>query len=118
MTLADQRIGFIGGGAMAEALTGGLLAAGVEAQQIRISEPRTQRRDHLADRLGVATGNDNAELVGASDLVVLAVKPDVASRALAELSLPDTELLRPLWVSIAAGVRLVLYGRIVTAALF
>ena len=29
MTLADQRIGFIGGGAMAEALAGGLIAAGV-----------------------------------------------------------------------------------------
>ena len=60
MSLAGRRIGFIGGGAMAEALAGGLIAGGVSAAQIRIAEPLPERCTQLRDRLGVAAGVDGS----------------------------------------------------------
>ena len=107
MTLADRRIGFIGGGAMAEALAGGLLAAGVASERVIVAEPEAERREHLAARLGVTALPDNADAVSGSDVVVLAVKPDVVEPALAALrEAGAADLKRPLWISIAAGLTL------------
>ena len=55
MSLKDSRIGFIGGGAMAEALAGGLVASGVAPANIRVSDIAPERRSHLEAALGVAT---------------------------------------------------------------
>lgn len=106
--LEGRRIGFIGGGAMASALAGGLRAAGVPADAIAVSEPDGARRRAIADAQGVKAVEDNAEAVTGSDVVVIAVKPNVVGPALAELRgrLDDASLRRPLWVSIAAGVPL------------
>ena len=106
MSLAGRRIAFIGGGAMAEALASGLIAGGVSASQIRIAEPLPERCAQLRDRLGVAAGADYADAVRDSDLVVLAVKPGVVPTALTALRATDLDLTSPLWISIAAGVRL------------
>ena len=109
MSLAGRRIAFIGGGAMAEALAGGLIASGVSANQIRIAEPLPERCAQLRDRLGVAAEADYADAVRGSDLVVLAVKPGVVPTALATLAAlraEDLDPTSPLWISIAAGVRL------------
>jgi len=106
VSLAERRIAFIGGGAMAEALAGGLIAAGVPAAQIQIAEPRPERCALLRERHGVAAGADYADAVRGSDLVVLAVKPDVVPTALATLGAEELDLTSPLWVSVAAGVRL------------
>jgi len=106
MSLTDRRIGFIGGGAMAEALAGGLLSSGVAASQIQVAEPSPERCARLRDRLGVVAAADYAGAVRDSDLIVLAVKPDVVPAALDALRATDLDLTRPLWISIAAGVRL------------
>jgi pyrroline-5-carboxylate reductase len=106
MSLAERRIAFIGGGAMAEALAGGLIAGGISAGQIRIAEPRSERCAELRERHGVAASADYANAVRDSDLVVLAVKPGVIPTALAALRAEDLDLTSPLWISIAAGVRL------------
>ena len=55
MSLKNVRIGFVGGGAMAEALLGGLLAAGVPAEHLCAADPDPTRRDHLKRRLAIAT---------------------------------------------------------------
>ena len=91
---------------MAEALAGGLVAGGVSAAQIQIAEPLPERCAQLRDRLGVAAEAGYANAVRDSDLVVLAVKPDVVPTALAALRAEDLDLTSPLWISIAAGVRL------------
>ncbi len=103
--LATQRIGFLGAGAMGEALAGGLLAAGVPRAQVRAADPDAARRDAVSRALGIATGDDNAAVVRESDVVVLAVKPALVPRVLADLraALGDA-LAKPLWISIAAGV--------------
>jgi pyrroline-5-carboxylate reductase len=106
VTLSTKRIGFVGGGAMAEALAGGLIAGGVAAERVGIAEPRAERRRQLAEQLAVATFDDNAQVIRDRDLVVLAVKPDVVVPALEQLRASALDLTRPLWISIAAGIRL------------
>ena len=103
--LDGVRIGFLGAGAMAEALAGGLRASGIPAPSLRLSDPDPARRKHVEQALGLTTTDDNAALVAASDLVVLAVKPQVVPGALAALT-REPDLARPLWVSIAAGIRI------------
>jgi pyrroline-5-carboxylate reductase len=103
--LATQRIGFLGAGAMGEALAGGLLAAGVPRARVRAADPDPARREAVSRALGIATGDDNVGVVRESDVVVLAVKPALIPRVLADLrtALGDA-LAAPLWISIAAGV--------------
>jgi pyrroline-5-carboxylate reductase len=103
--LAEQRVGFVGAGAMAEALAGGLAAAGVDAQRMRAADPDPARRERFEAMLGIAACEDNAAVVAQSDVVVLAVKPQVVAAVLADLA-GGPDLSHPLWISIAAGVRL------------
>ncbi len=101
--LPDLAVGFLGGGSMAEALVGGLLAAGLSAKRIRVADPDPERRKRLGDRFGVATSPSNREAAEGSEAVVLAVKPGVVDAALDGLE--DLAGGR-LWISIAAGVPL------------
>jgi pyrroline-5-carboxylate reductase len=112
VSFQDLRVGFVGGGAMAEALLGGLLAAGHAPARLRAADPDPARRKRL-EELGVPVGAENAEVVRASDLVVLAVKPGIVGRALADVvsALTPAECLRPCYVSIAAGLPLAALGR-------
>lgn len=103
--LADKRIGFIGCGAMARALAGGLLASGVSADRLRASDLSDEQRAAFEAEHGVKTTPNNGEVVAASDVVVLCLKPTVVPAALRGLESGD-DLLRPLWISVAAGVRL------------
>jgi len=104
MSLKDKRIGFIGGGAMAEALAGGLIAAGVPPDRIQVSDVAAERRDHLEEALGVRTSEANGAIARASEIVVLAVKPAMVEPVLNTLRESDAPaLLAPLWISIAAG---------------
>jgi pyrroline-5-carboxylate reductase len=106
MSLKDRQIGFIGGGAMAEALLGGLVAAGVTPARLCAADPEARRRTHLARSLGVRGTPDNAEAVQGSDAVVLAVKPKLVPDVIAALPRDAVEPSRALWISIAAGVTL------------
>jgi pyrroline-5-carboxylate reductase len=107
MSLEGKRIGFIGAGAMAEALVGGLVAAGTPADCISAADPDPARRGSVGERFGIATTPDNAEVVRASDVVVLAVKPGAVAPVLEALRAnPEIDVAAPLWVSIAAGVTL------------
>ena len=104
--ITDTRIAFVGGGAMAEAFIGGLLAKGLAApQRIIASDPLPERRRHLAGSLGIATTASNREAVRGADVVVLAVKPQVAGRVLEDLA--GGELApEALLMTFVAGVRI------------
>jgi len=102
--LATPTIGFLGCGAMARALAGGLVAAGVGAARLRGADPVAAARDAFSKATGADAGAANAEVVAASDVVVLAVKPGLVPGVLGGLAGGD--LARPLWISIAAGVPL------------
>jgi pyrroline-5-carboxylate reductase len=100
--ISTQKIGFIGGGNMAEALIKGLETGGVPAASVLVSEPNDQRREWMRDKYGVAVINDNAELVRSCSLVVLAIKPQIVKKVLAGLGEPFAG--DKLMISILAGV--------------
>jgi pyrroline-5-carboxylate reductase len=105
--LANKRIGFLGGGAMAQALASGLVASGVATEAVAASDPDRARREALKTAPGIETFETNADLVARSDLVVLAVKPGLVEAVLEEVVAVNRDgALAPLWVSIAAGVPL------------
>lgn len=97
------QIGFIGGGNMARAMIGGLIAAGHPVSEIRVAEPDAEQRASLNTQWpDLETSDDNADVAAWSALCVLAVKPQVMPGvALALAGLPS----HPLYLSIAAGVR-------------
>lgn len=81
-----MKIGFIGGGTMAEAILGGMLDAGVApASDVTIGEPVPARRDYLAERYGVAVTGANDEVINACELISLAVKPQDLSKVYADI---------------------------------
>ncbi len=101
--LEGRRIGFIGCGAMSEALAGGLVAAGVPHDALRGADLSETQRAGFESRVGVKTTPDNAEVVGESDVVILCVKPNVVGAVLSSLG-DAVDRARPLWISIAAGI--------------
>lgn len=103
--MTEQRIGFIGGGNMARSLVGGLIANGVPADRLCVSDIAEDKREALAQQFHVRTLADNDDVVAASDIVVLAVKPQTL-RAVLERLAPGVRARRPLLISIAAGVQL------------
>ncbi|NOU32364.1 MAG: prephenate dehydrogenase/arogenate dehydrogenase family protein, partial [Polyangiaceae bacterium] len=99
----DKRtFGFVGGGNMAAALIRGLLGANVPQKCIIVSDVKAERTAALHAEHGVRVTADNRALVKESDIVVIAVKPQVIDRVLDALA-GD---LRPehLVISVAAGV--------------
>jgi pyrroline-5-carboxylate reductase len=102
--LEGRRIGFIGCGAMACALAGGLREAGLAADALLGADPFEAARTRFAAATGAQVGLDNDAVVREADLVVLATKPGAVAGLLAALDPSACE--RPLWLSIAAGVPL------------
>ena len=103
--MLDDRIGFIGAGKMGSAIIKGILQAGlVERSQLAASDPVEALGKALVEETGVRFLQDNAGLVEASDIVILAVKPQVMDGMLRDLA--GAPLGDRLWVSIAAGVPL------------
>ena len=106
-----KKLGFIGGGNMAEALAHGLIQHKVfKPAEIIVSDVEPERRRKLARALKVATTDDNLEVLRESAAVLLAVKPQIIDIVMEELA---AELAKAgkkaagkgkLFISIAAGI--------------
>jgi pyrroline-5-carboxylate reductase len=99
------RIGFLGAGRMATALAHGWLAAGLTTTgRLIASDPLPQARDDFHSTTGVRVVNDNRQVVATSDVLVVAVKPQILASVLHEIqpTLQEGQLV----VSIAAGISL------------
>jgi pyrroline-5-carboxylate reductase len=104
--MSEQTLAFIGGGHMATSLIGGLLADGRNPQSIWVADPERNKLDGLHSRFGVNTTPDNLQAAQAADVVILAVKPQQLKTVAGALKAVVTPT-RPLWVTIAAGIRIV-----------
>lgn len=103
--MMEQRIGLIGAGQMATALACGFIKTGLTAaERILAADVDPVACQRFTERSGAPTTSDNAAVVGQSDLIILAVKPQQVESVAAGLrgKLGAKQLL----VSIAAGVRL------------
>ena len=99
------KVAFVGGGNMARALAGGMLVAGYAPNHILVSEPLAEHRESLAKEFpGTVIRENNADVVGEAECVVLAVKPQILPRVCKPLA-AIVQVKKPLVISIAAGVR-------------
>lgn len=99
---SGTRLGFIGAGNMARSLIGGLRARGMDVNNIAASDPSSECLAAV-QKLGVQTLTSNAELVAKSEVVVLAVKPQVMIEVVQGVA-GALAARKPLLVSIAAGI--------------
>ena len=96
--MTSPKLQFIGGGKMAEALLGGMIATGwAAAEEIHVVEPSAERQAILSDAYPSLSIGD-APAVGVD--AVLAVKPQIAPEVFPGLAAASV----PRLLSIAAGI--------------
>ena len=101
--VGSRKIGLIGGGNMGEALINGLLHSGqFDTSQVIVSDISRDRLSYLQKKYQLTTLSDNGKLARASDVIILAVKPQQMGDVLDEINGQVEHL--PLVISIAAGV--------------
>lgn len=97
-----KAIGFIGGGAMAEAIIKGLLGKGAQPERITVSDLSTQRLEYLENHLKVKIVRENKSVVQNSEVIIMAVKPQNLGEAV--MSLAPQITADKLLISILAGI--------------
>ncbi|MDL2205960.1 pyrroline-5-carboxylate reductase [Eubacteriales bacterium OttesenSCG-928-N13] len=94
-------LGFVGAGNMAGAIIKGAVGAGIlKGEQIHVYDLDTAKLDQLASELGVIKHDSCDALVAGSDMIVMAVKPQILGGVLTEQKMG---LAGKAVISIAAG---------------
>lgn len=82
-----KKIGFIGCGNMAKAMIGGIIESKlVAAADIIASDGYMPSLEEAKSKYGINISQDNKDVVRASDIVFLAVKPNMYEKVIAEVS--------------------------------
>lgn len=99
----NKRIAFIGSGNMGEALIKGITGASVfKNKNIIVTDIRKERLEHIKRLYKVNTTTDNRYAVKKSDIILLAVKPQIISKVVKEIG--DLIDKGKLIITIAAGI--------------
>jgi len=100
------RITFIGCGNMGRSLIGGLLANGYPPNYLCGSDIDAEKRQLTVKmHADITVMQNNIEAIKSTDVVVLAVKPQIMKEMLTQLN-ETLQQKHPLLISIAAGIRL------------
>jgi pyrroline-5-carboxylate reductase len=103
VSVKGKTIGFVGSGAMGEALIKGIVEATLVAPDAILAfDVRAERLTELSQRYGIRPAKSNAEVVRGADVVILAVKPQIMGSVLDDVRTALGR--RNLFISIAAGV--------------
>lgn len=101
--LINKQLGFIGGGAMAEALIRGIINAKlVNPGQITVNDISNSRLEHLSNTYSVNICKSSLTVAEKSDITFLCIKPQVIHSVLKDISpvVSPSQVI----VSIAAGI--------------
>ena len=96
-------IGFIGAGNMAYALASGLVNNGFTAKNIKLSDTDEALLAKRADEFGFEVFTDNVQLASQSEIIIIAVKPQILSKVCQQLQTHISH--NPLIISVVAGVK-------------
>jgi len=102
-----MKMTFIGGGNMATAMIGGMVAQGFSGSDIHVVDPSEPRQRELVQQFGVSCAPPGAPLPP-SAAIVFAVKPQQLRQIAEELK---NQIGQALVISIAAGIRADTLGR-------
>ncbi len=98
-----NKVTFIGAGNMNKAIITGLVKQGFAAKNIMVSNPSAEKREAMAQQLGICQSADNIVAANFSDTIVLGVKPhfiaDVCQQLAANIDLSNKTI-----ISVAAGI--------------
>ena len=101
--LKNQTIAVVGAGHMAGAMIGGMVRSKlVPAKSIVATRRSPEALAELQKKWGVRTSTDNKKAVAEADIVILAVKPQMAKKVLLELA--GTIRAEQLVISVMAGI--------------
>lgn len=98
-----KTITFIGVGNMASAIIGGMLNSGCPAGLITVYDKMSEKASVFTEK-GVKLAGSLLEAAEASELILLAVKPQNFSDVLSELRTGGIDLSKKTFISIAAGI--------------
>lgn len=101
----NKTIGFIGCGNMAQAMIGGIVKSNLlSSKKVIASNPSNKSLNKVKEEYNISITNDNKEVAGFSDIVILAVKPYKYFEVIDEIksSLKKEAVI----VTIAAGITL------------
>ena len=100
-----KKLGFIGGGNMAEALARGLVEHKIfKPAELIVSDVDAGRRRKINRGLKIAVTDDNLEVVREARAILLAVKPQQIDEVLTGIAAEKIRLAEKLFISIAAGI--------------
>lgn len=106
--MKKDKIGFIGGGQMAEALIKGMMAAKLYTPpDIYLIEPNSIRREHMESKYGLQCLDSHEKFCDLCDIILLAVKPQVMGHVI-EAAKPYVTNAHII-ISIAAGLPIKFY---------
>ncbi len=97
-----MKIGFIGGGNMAEAMIKGITSRSMK--EILVSEPMEARREYLHNTFNIETTSSNKDIASSCKIIILAIKPQNMEAVIEEIK--DIVTDEHTVVSIAAGIKL------------
>lgn len=103
------KVGFIGAGNMAEAMAGSIIEKNIfESWQICTSDPDENRKKYMHETYKISLCNSNKELIENSEIIILAVKPQMMEEVLKDSfnKVSINKNLKKIIISIAAGVTL------------
>ncbi len=95
-------LAFVGGGNMASAIIGGLIASGHPARRVVVVEPHAPQADLVREKFGVRVEAAGDATLAGADIVVWAVKPQVFGAAAAPCA---PHVGGALHLSVMAGIR-------------
>jgi pyrroline-5-carboxylate reductase len=103
--MTTSSLTFIGGGNMANSIIGGLIQQGYTPENITACDPNQGALDALAAQFGIQTNTDNAAACANTDVIVLAVKPQILKTVTQAIGTAIAQrTTAPLIISIAAGI--------------